>query len=81
MAAKLNTTKRISLRDGSNVKNQFSPNNPIGGGTRMTGSSAGFKTRNDRGASGGVSTGVKAPDFGAARGIQKNSGNTGGNQY
>jgi len=86
MAAKINKTVKISLKDGaqgmsSQRKTVPGPGNVMGGGTGAGKSGAGFKTKNDAGAKGGVSTGVKAPDFGAARGTQKNSGNTGGNQY
>lgn len=83
MAAKINKTVRISLKEGyAGSKNVPTAGSVLGGGTRMAGSSAGFKTKNDKGGKGqGASTGVKSSGFGAARGIQKNSGNTGGNQY
>jgi hypothetical protein len=92
MAAKVNKMVRISLKDGSkgvdgNDRGPFPMEGSVfGGGTRQTGKGAaggaGFKTRNDSGGRmQGTSTGVKAPDFGAARGTEKNSGNTGGDQY
>jgi len=37
MAAKINKTVKISLRDGSNVKNQMSPDNPWHGGASAKG--------------------------------------------
>ena len=77
MAAKINKTVKISLQNGSmgpvgSGKTVPGPGNIMGGGTRMSGSTAGFKTRNDKGGgSQGKSTGVKTAGFGAARGIQK----------
>ena len=92
MAAKVNKMVRISLKDGSkgidgNDRGPWPSEGCVfGGGTRQTGkgapNGAAYKTRNDSGSGQrGVSTGVKAPDFGAARGVEKNSGNTGSDQY
>ncbi|MHB8272279.1 hypothetical protein [Bradyrhizobium sp.] len=87
MAAKVNKMVKISLKDGSMGPNGSGltiphPGSVLGGGTRMSGSSAGFKTRNDKGGGKeGMTAGTKTNGYGAARGVQKNSGNTGGDQY
>lgn len=84
MAAKINKTVRISLKDGSkgtygdgvnSGKTVPSPGNVLGGGSRMSGSSAGFKTKNNVG--GGANGVVNAPDFSTARGVQKGTGRGG----
>lgn len=80
MAAKINTTKTISLKDGSMGPNGSGltvprPGSVLGGGTRMAGSSAGFKTKNDKG--GGDGFGVKSSGFGSARGVAKRTGTDG----
>ena len=82
MAAKVNKMVRISLKDGAGQKTVPGPGSVYGGGTRMAGSSAGFKTKNDKGGGKeGMTAGTKTNGYGAARGIQKNAGNTGGDQY
>ena len=86
MAAKVNKMVRISMKDGAGPKTVPGPGSVFGGGTRQTGkgapNGASFKTRNDSGGGmAGVTSGTKTKDFGAARGTQKNSGNTGGDQY
>lgn len=87
MAAKVNKMVKISMANGSmgpvgSGKTVPGPGSILGGGTRMSGSTAGFKTRNDSGGgSQGNSTGVKTKGFGAAKGIQANKGNSGGGGY
>ena len=77
MAAKINKTVKISYQNGSmgvssNGKTVPSPGSVLGGGTRMAGSGAGFKTKNNKGSGGGNGV-VNAPDFSTARGIDKGS--------
>ncbi len=80
MAAKINKTVKISYQNGSmgpvgSGKTVPGPGNVLGGGTRMSGSSAGFKTKNNVG--GGANGVVNAPDFSTARGTQKGRGRGG----
>lgn len=78
MAAKINTTKTISLKDGSmgpygSGLTVPRPGSVLGGGTRMAGSSAGFKTKNN----GSKNNIENSPDFGSARGVAKRTGTDG----
>jgi len=69
MAAKVNTTKHISLRDGSpDNKSQFKSEGVLGGGTRINTSG---KTR------GQAAAPANGNGYGNARGIQKSKGSTG----
>jgi hypothetical protein len=62
MAAKVNKTVRISLKDGSASKNVPTAGSVLGGGTRINTSGK------IRGQAAAPATG---PGFGAAKGIQK----------
>lgn len=73
MAAKINKTVTISMKNGSQGKTLPVAGSVLGGGTRMAGSSAGFKTKNN-GAKNNIEN---SASYGNARGIQANKGSKG----